>query len=268
LRPSLVPSYANFPAFAKVSAYGSVKVSAEAIPALRKNPGKPPKNDFPATTLKSSEEQTVAGVAAVFQAIERFKMQDVDYSAWGVVAAPIFFGRSGNASALRRYRDEGAWGIAPQMIPHWSIHALPGTISMVLKIHGPNYAISNGTEAFGEGVMLAATMLSEGRLPGLWLVLTRHNPEFIPNDDTNGTPANNVVCEAVAFALTPIDGDFKGPEFLFSPDEETTSSSLAPLDLSAMVDQLQTNNPRGRWRLPGHGWFGIEDRNVPALSAG
>lgn len=186
-------------------------------------------------------------------------MENIDFAAWGVIAAPIFFGRGGNAGALRRYADEGVWGISPQMVPQLSHHALPGTISMALKLHGPNYAIGNGPEAIGEGIMLAATMLSEGRLPGLWLVMTRYSPEYIPNDDTAGSASNHAMGEGIALALTPIENSGKGPEFLFSPDDEF-DLALPVFELSNMADQLQTDNPRGRWRLPGFGWFGIQDR--------
>jgi hypothetical protein len=146
------------------------------------------------------------------------------------------------------------------MIPQFSFHALPGTISMALKIHGPNFGIGNGPEAMGEGIMLAATLLSEGRLPGLWLVLARHDPEFVPNDDAAGSVANNPLCEGVALALTPLEGGGRGPEFLFSPDEELVSGSVPDFDLTKMVDLMQSDRPHGRWRLPGFGWFGIEER--------
>ena len=191
--------------------------------------------------------------------MNRFGMQSIDFTAWGVIAAPVFFGRGGNAGALRRYADEGVWGISPQMVPQLSHHALPGTISMALKIHGPNFAIGNGPEAMSEGVLLAATLLSEGRLPGIWFVMTRFAPEYLPNDDAAGSVANNATGEGIAFALTPIESNGKGPEFLFSPDDEI-DGALPVFELSSMVDQLQTDNPRGRWRLPGFGWFGIQDR--------
>lgn len=197
----------------------------------------------------------------MLRAIDRFGMQGADFSDWGVLGAPIFFGRGGNAGALKRYAEEGAFGISPQMIPHWSQHALPGTISMVLKSYGPNFAVGNGPEAFGEGIMLAASVLSEKRLPGLWLVLTRHAPEFLPIHDVSGSGASEVLCEAAALALTPVDGAAGSLEFLFGVESNPVESKPGPpLDFSALCSALETDTPRGRWSLPGFGWFGIETR--------
>jgi hypothetical protein len=52
-----------------------------------------------------------------------------------------------------------------------------------------------------DGALTALTWLSEGRLPGVWLVLTGHEPEFVP-----GAPAASSECRALALALTPDDG--------------------------------------------------------------
>ena len=113
-------------------------------------------------------------------ALEQQGWQTRSFAAWGVIAAPNFFGRVSNAQSIQRFQAEGAWGVSPHLIPHQSLHGLAGTLSQALKIHGPNFGVSGAPNAGLDALLIAAAMLADGSLPGLWVVLTGHESELIP----------------------------------------------------------------------------------------
>jgi hypothetical protein len=159
---------------------------------------------LPASFLKHADEQTVAGLAAVFKAVHVGELQTTDFSDWGVLAAPRFLGRPAMAAALQRFKAEGAWGVSPHLIPHRSLHSISGTVSQALKIHGPNFGIGGGHGAAAEALLAATAMLEGQKLPGVWVVLTCLDPEQPP--DVNGLPAAGTQCVGLALALTPLRG--------------------------------------------------------------
>ena len=108
-----------------VAAFGIVRAPADAFPAFRQQPGR----SLPANFLKHADEQTVAGIAAVFQAIDRGGLTGTHFTHWGVLAAPRFLGRALLAVTFERFAVEGAWGISPHVIPHRSLHAVAGVSS-------------------------------------------------------------------------------------------------------------------------------------------
>jgi hypothetical protein len=157
---------------------------------------------LPASFLKHADEQTVAGLAAVYQAIDQAGLRANSFRDWGVVAAPRFLGRPTMAAALQRFAAEGAWGVSPHLIPHRSLHSISGTVSQALKIQGPNFGVGGGPGGTVE-VLLAAMALLEGkRLPGVWMVLTCLDPESPPDEAGNMAPGTQAV--GLALALTPI----------------------------------------------------------------
>jgi hypothetical protein len=116
-----------------------------------------------------------------------------------VVAAPRFLGRATLTTALQRFAAEGAWGISPHLIPHRSLHAVSGTISQALQIHGPNFGVGGGPGAEVEAMLTGAALLSAGEVPGVWVVLTGWHPE--PAPDRKGQVAAHCVCQGLALAL-------------------------------------------------------------------
>jgi hypothetical protein len=193
-----------------VLAHHTVHATAETIQLLRRRPGPGPGETLPLSFLKHADEQTVVSVAAVLEAIHHFPLADVDFTTWGVVAAPSFLGRATLVSAMKRYEAEGAWGISPHFIPHRSQHAVSGTLSQVLKIHGPNFG-AGGAPGTGVDALLAGAVLLEGnRLPGAWVVLSDWEPEMIPDENGGLAPAN-AVCWATALALVPAQAGWQGP---------------------------------------------------------
>ncbi len=185
-----------------VAADAVVRLGPESLAEMRRNPGPVHGEPLPASFLKHADEQTVAGLCSVYQAIEKAGLQACCFRDWGVVAAPRFLGRPTMAAALQRFAAEGAWGVSPHLIPHRSLHSISGTVSQALKIHGPNFGVGGGPGGTIE-VLLAATALLEGkRLPGVWMVLTCLDPESPPDEAGRLTPGTQAV--GVALALTPI----------------------------------------------------------------
>jgi hypothetical protein len=157
---------------------------------------------LPASFLKHADEQTIAGLCSVYQAIKTAGFRSCCFRDWGVVAAPRFLGRPTMAAALQRFAAEGAWGVSPHLIPHRSLHSISGTVSQALKIQGPNFGVGGGPGGTVE-VLLAATALLEGkRLPGVWIVLTCLDPESPP--DEGGRLAAGTQAVGLALAVTPI----------------------------------------------------------------
>jgi hypothetical protein len=185
-----------------VAADATVRVGLESLAELRRTPGGCGGEPLPASFLKHADEQTVVGLAAVYKAIQIAGLPGNQFRDWGVLAAPRFLGRPAMATALQRFKTEGAWGVSPHLIPHRSLHSISGTVSQALKIHGPNFGVGGGPGAVVE-VLLAATAMLEGKkLPGVWVVLTCLDPEQPP--DTAGRPAPGTQCVGLALALTPI----------------------------------------------------------------
>jgi hypothetical protein len=175
-------------------------VPLEAVPELRRQQGPPDCPPLPPAFLKHADEQTLAVLAAVYGAIRTYNLAG-PFRDWGVLAAPRFLGRAATVTVLQRFADEGAWGISPHQIPHRSLHSLSGTISQALKIHGPNFGVGGGPGCETE-VLLAALALLQGRcLPGVWVVLSRPDPELPPGADGTHAPGTHFL--ALALALVP-----------------------------------------------------------------
>jgi hypothetical protein len=189
-----------------LAAHAWVSVPVEAVAALRKQPGPCCGKPLPANFLKHADEQTVAGMAAVLQAAEEYRVAcsapPEVFRDWGVVAAPRFLGRSAMASNLPRFLAEGAWDVSPHMIPHRSLHAPSGTVSQALKIHGPNFGVGGGPGGEAEVLLAGLGLLHDMRLPGVWVVLTRLDPE-LPDDGKTGKPVPGTFCQGLALALEP-----------------------------------------------------------------
>jgi hypothetical protein len=246
-----------------LAGFTTVQATVSQIAEFRKNPVLPPDRSLPAGFLKNSDEQTVLALAAVSGAIISLKQTAEHYGRWGIVAAPNLFGRCGIYGGQCDYRREGAWGISPHLIPHRSLHAVSGTISQALGLHGPNFGIGGGPNAAGEAFLSAATLLSENRLPGLWVVLTGHEPECLPNVPDRQT-SQAAVCLAAVLALKPAkDADDVGCLRVCGAGEPSGVSRRMHLDapefrLPEFVAALESDDLQGRWALPGCGWVEIE----------
>jgi hypothetical protein len=197
-----------------VAAFGTVRATAEMLPSLRQRPGPPGREPLPPSFLKHADEQTVASLAAVFQAIHSHNLATTCFTDWGVLAAPRFLGRVTMAAALKKFAVEGAWGISPHMIPHRSLHSISGTVSQALRIHGPNFGVGGGPGAAAEVLLAATAMLVGECVPGVWVVMSGWDPEPVP--ERNGQAAASV-CAAVALALVAPRPEWAGPRLRIAP---------------------------------------------------
>lgn len=199
----LVPRRAGY----GVRAAAVVQAPLSTVADLRKSLGRSAAEPFSAAFLKPADEQTVVGLAAVLQAIAQHDLQQEDFTGWGVIAAPRFLGRSAAAEAITKFETGGAWKASPLFVPHRSLHAVSGTISQALQSKGPNFGAGGGPQAVVEGLLAALGLLSED-LPGLWLVLTRCDPE--PAPDKQGISAFPVLCQALALGFQPVSEHWSG----------------------------------------------------------
>ena len=255
-----------------VVAHASLRVPAETVAGLRK-PLQPCTGEpLPISLLKNADDQTVAALAAVSAAIRTHGLAGRDFSAWGVVAAPRFLGRAAMGHVLHRFRQEGAWGISPHLIPHRSLHAVSGTLSLALKIHGPNFGVGGGPLAESEGLAVAAALVGRGDLPGVWAVLTGYDPEVIPPDPGAQAPEGQAgyvpPCIAVALALTAPGPETPGLRLEVSQlaagtlTEGPIVSGWPVLTLDALATALSEGAARAAWRLGCGGW--VELKQVAA----
>ena len=255
----------------QVADFATLRVGPLELADLRLHPGSAPGAGFSSALLKHADEQTVAALAVVLKAMARHQRTAETYRDWGVVAAPTMFGRDPTSQALRRFLAEGAWGIAPYVIPHSTLHAVSGTISQALGIQGPNLSVGNGAHASTEAILAAASMLCVESLPGLWLVLTGYDREKIPDDPAN----SSIHCLAVALALTrQEDKETRGQEdketrrlttvpcLLVSLSACPPPAELGELTLIGLHEALNGDIPRaGCWRLCNAGWMELKATN-------
>src|SRR5262249_6277078 len=173
----------------EVLGHGLFRMSPAAGPDLRGKAAPIPARwpPLPPSVLRNSDEQTVAGLCAVYEAISSMRLRADHCEHWGVIAASRFLGRANLARALQSFLAEGVWGTSPHLIPHFALHSASGTISLALGLHGPNLGVGGGLHAAAEGFLTALTWISSGAVPGVWLVLTGWSPELVP-DRAGGPP--------------------------------------------------------------------------------
>jgi hypothetical protein len=206
--------------------------------ALRRRPGPVPEgwSRTPPSLLRYADEQTVAGTAAVFGAMDALSRPPADFERWGVVAASRFLGRANLSAALRAFVAEGVWGTSPHLIPHFALHSPSGTISLALGLHGPNLGVGGGLRAAAEGFLAALTWLAAGVAPGVWLVLSGWSPELVP-DPSGASPAAGE-CQALALALVGTGAvGAAGPAIRLELGPESVPAP-APVDLAALAQDL------------------------------
>ena len=136
------------------------------------------------------------------------------------------------------------------MIPHHSLHAVSGTISLALQICGPNFGVGGGPQAVCEGFLAAATLISDNNVPGLWVVLTGHEPECVPSEDFEDKRLPTT-CLAAALALQPLGGA-AFPNYL-RISGGTPALDWPEFQLADLLQVLESDGPvrsTVNWRLP------------------
>jgi len=242
----------------EVMGHGLFRMSPEEVPALRRRPAPSPEGwgSVPPSLLRNSDEQTVAGLCAVFTAIANMRSPRERYEGWGVVAASRFLGRANLARALQSFLAEGVWGTSPHLIPHFALHSASGTISLGLGLHGPNLGVGGGLHAAAEGFLAALTWLSSGNVPGVWLVLSGWSPELVPDQSGGAAAATDCQALAIALAAPGSPGRRLAVRALIG---EAGRHAPAPVDLVALAQRLEreavpeprsvATDPLGRLRI-------------------
>ncbi len=251
----------------RIAAAELLIASAEVIAQWRRQAICVGMEKLPASLLKHAEDPTVAGVWTVLAALERQGWRERPFADWGVIAAPNLCGRITNALAMDRFRKEGPWGISPHLIPHQSLHAMSGTISQALKIYGPNFGVNGGPNAGPDAFLIAAAMIADGSLPGLWLVMTGYESEWIPAEHGRLSPAPN--CIACALALTPMNLGVAGAHLAIGQTPGSTDLAILPEFQLGLFAEEWTNarrRPVGKWRLSDTCWLEFDAPN-PAAEA-
>jgi hypothetical protein len=191
--------------------------------------------------LRYSDEQTIAGTAAVLAAIRSMGLPPESFEGWGVIAASRYLGRANLSRALREFLAEGVWSTSPHLIPHFALHSPSGTISLALGLHGPNLGVGGGLHGAAEGFLAALTWISSGVVPGVWLVFSGWNPELIP--DRCGYEPVADECQALALALVPADRAQSQPEFR-AVMGKASHRVASPLDVVELAETLARGGER------------------------
>lgn len=189
-----------------LTAFGRAQAAPAQIPALRRKPHEHIKP--PTGLLKYVDDQSVVSVAALYQAIHDYGLGDTNFTNWGVVAAPRFLGRETCAVFLDRFLRQGPLCTSPLLAVYQSLHAVSGSLTLALKINGPNMGVGGLHRAIEQTLLTGLAMQCEHRLPGVWMVLSEWDPEPIPSEDCK--PLQGGVCRALCMAFTPVAAGWQG----------------------------------------------------------
>jgi hypothetical protein len=248
LKPSQSPATREVGAVAcDLTAFGWVRASVGELSQLRRQPGPVWGEPLPASFLKHADEQTVAGLAAVYHAIHDHHLGETPFADWGVLAAPYHQGRAALAAALLRFHEEGAWGVSPHLIPHRSLHSMSGMVSLALKIHGPNFGVGGGPGAAQEALLAALALLKRQQLPGVWVILGALEGNRAPTPQ--GDPDPGSVWVGQALALRSARPEWTGIRLRLARSTgqpEGSGMALDPFRLNDALAQLSAAAEPGR----------------------
>ena len=188
-----------------IAAWGYVRLSLEELALLRKQPAS--RFPEPATPqfLKHSDEQSIASMAAVYQAIEQFGLSSTEFTHWGIVAAPRFLGRTAMAASMHRFESDGPWGASVQVVPQRSQHSVASILSLMLHAHGPCIGVGGGLRGDAEAMLAAANLLDGQQQQGAWLVVSGWDPELGIDRAGQPIPASSCIAAALALVSNPTD---------------------------------------------------------------
>jgi hypothetical protein len=184
------------------------------IVSLRERSASPGSPSLPARFLRHADEHTVVGMHAVLAALATHPAPPPIQS-HGIVAAPCQAGRIAGARTLAAYASGGGVAVSPHVVPQCSLHSLAGAVSVALGMHGPQLGVGGGPEALGEGLLVAASLLSGGSDPactGVWLVATEWDDE--PRLDPTGLPLDDPICRGLAALIEPVSDPDDGETFV------------------------------------------------------
>jgi hypothetical protein len=249
---------------AAVRGFATVQATAAELEAFRRRPGDGANTAARPSSLKHVDGQTLAGLLAVEEASRALGLHAADLADWGIIVSPRTPGRAVVARALAKIAAEGPWSISPHLVPNLSLHSPSGTISQLLKMHGPNLGAGGlpGTET--QALLVAAALLAEDRVPGLWVVWTGWQPE--PHLDGNGAVPQ---CLAVALALAPAGASSSAHLRIVSPSPDRAIPETAPaFSLESLHARLRTSAGPWCWSLGDAGGLEWTCDGLPRESRG
>jgi len=220
-----------------IAAFATVSVPLTEIGALRARPGPPEAKPVVGKYLKNADEQTVAGISALFHALHSAGWSDTSFRDWGVVGVPRFLGRMSVALTTCKYLEDPSYSVSPHIIPNQSLHSLSGTVSLALSLNGPNFGVGGGPNAIPEGLLAALSVMKDNALPGLWVVVTQLDPDPIPNAAGAATNAVNVLAAAIALCPTQ-----PGRGSLQLTSRQSTTAE--PVSLGGLIQYLNAAPPK------------------------
>ncbi len=232
---------------AAVTAWAAVTMPLSEIDGLRAQPGPQYKQPLGPKTLRFADELTVSGMSAMLHAINSFRLQDVSFADWGVIAAPRFAGRMITAANIAKQASDPHFSISPHIIPNHCLHSVSGAASVALGIRGPNFGVGGGPNAVPELFVTALSLLAENRVPGIWLILAEFDPEPMP--DRAGGARNSVTAHGVALAIQ-VSGASGRLRLVRSP---VSASSGTVRDLAEFLSHRSPDRRQWRCGLAGLG---------------
>ena len=206
-----------------IAAFGIANLDHEKLGVIRKAPEAQMSMPLAPSVARHCDEQTMASLFAVGEAMRRMQATPSDFEAWGIVASTRYLGRSFFSQSLHKFDREGPWNTSVQVVPHRSLHSTSSTISLALGCHGPNVGVGGATDGEGQALLTAASLLDEFALPGVWLVLAGWSPEL--NVDATGQPTHDARCHALALALKPAGQVPGGLQLRIVPDHDAFEGS-------------------------------------------
>ncbi len=190
-----------------VTSFATTRLTFDEVNALRKQSATLPGN-LGFSVLRHTDEQTLAALAAVNDAVQGFKNRPEHFDQWGIVASSRYLGRCSFAQALTKFAVDGPWNVSVQVVPNRSLHSPASMVGLALGCHGPCVGVGGGLDGETDAWLTAITLLQQQSLPGIWLLFCGWEPD--EQIDTQGSALNAANCTTLALALQPASA---GPGF-------------------------------------------------------
>lgn len=190
-----------------VTSHASTRFNFDEVNALRKTSHALPGN-VGNGVLRHCDEQTLAALVAVRDAIGCFETPPTTFEDWGIVFSSRYLGRTAFAQSLDKFAIDGPWNVSVQVVPHRSLHSPASMVGLCLGCHGPCVGVGGGLDGETDAWLTAITLLEQHSLPGLWLVFSGWEPEV--QIALQGTWLGQTQCTALAMALQPMSAEHVG----------------------------------------------------------
>ena len=203
----------------------------EDVNALRKQsetlPGK-----LGNSLLRHCDEQTLAALVAVRDAIEHLETPPDEFRNWGVVFSSRYLGRSAFAQALNKFAIDGPWNVSVQVVPNRSLHSPASMIGLALGCHGPCIGVGGGLDGEPDAWLTATSLLEQQSLPGMWLIFSGWEPD--KQIDPEGVPLEETRCTALVLALQPSSAGPNAARLRIVYDPNSPTALEVPAKANAM----------------------------------